>query len=321
MAGIASNLHLRAFEPGDLAAIAPLVSSTRERLLTAEELAVERAAATRATLIEMVAVVGGDVVGWAKATNHYVDGSGIAFIGVSTSPAQRRRGIGSALFDAIARDLSERGISSGAASIDASRMEGLEFAARRGFVEQSRLYRSTLDLEAFDPTPYLATRQSLQANGIRFETAAELGDTAAVRRQIFELETVTDHDIPGFADEDRRGWDDYAAQEFVPGRYRPDLEVLAFHRGRAIGVSGLQLTPSGAAVSQHAGVLREYRRQGLATVLKAEALRRAKLAGIGLAETYNHSGNVAMLAINERLGYARKSTWVHVKGPLPGGIS
>jgi GNAT superfamily N-acetyltransferase len=56
------------------------------------------------------------------------------------------------------------------------------------------------------------------------------------------------------------------------------------------------------------GTLREYRRRGLARLVKLAAIRWAAENGITALHTDNDSTNADMLALNEHLGYRPTAT-------------
>lgn len=58
------------------------------------------------------------------------------------------------------------------------------------------------------------------------------------------------------------------------------------------------------------GVRREYRRRGVALALKLSVMDYAKKRGAETIKTWNASTNLAMLSLNERLGYRRKVGWI-----------
>lgn len=54
-------------------------------------------------------------------------------------------------------------------------------------------------------------------------------------------------------------------------------------------------------------VVRQWRRQGLATALKAHNLELVSLNGLRMIRTVHHPGNLAMIALNRELGFVDAS--------------
>ncbi len=110
-----------------------------------------------------------------------------------------------------------------------------------------------------------------------------------------------------------------------PG-YLPDGYLLAWDGERCVGQTVLWRDDlQGHLSTGVTGVLREYRRRGIALALKAASLQFAKDAGFAAVRTHNATSNEGMLAINERLGFQAKPAWVRfrkleaAKPPSPAG--
>ena len=63
------------------------------------------------------------------------------------------------------------------------------------------------------------------------------------------------------------------------------------------------------------GVVREWRRRGVALALKRAQIDAATRRGLRRLRTGNAIEN-PMLKVNERLGYRRDVDWLHLRGPL-----
>ncbi|HEY8630687.1 MAG TPA: hypothetical protein VIL73_09170, partial [Gaiellaceae bacterium] len=61
---------------------------------------------------------------------------------------------------------------------------------------------------------------------------------------------------------------------------------------------------------------RSARGRGVALALKQAQIAAAKEAGWKSLRTLNDLGNAPMRRVNEKLGYERKSEWLHLGGPL-----
>lgn len=60
------------------------------------------------------------------------------------------------------------------------------------------------------------------------------------------------------------------------------------------------------------GVIRDYRKRGIATALKVRALTYAKERGAPAVRTWNEVNNDGMLGINFRLGFVRQPAWIEM---------
>ena len=66
-------------------------------------------------------------------------------------------------------------------------------------------------------------------------------------------------------------------------------------------------------------VRRDWRRRGLAEALKRSKLEWAAANGVEQIATWTQTGNEAMRALNERLGYTYRSVSITVRADLPIG--
>ena len=59
-------------------------------------------------------------------------------------------------------------------------------------------FQSSLDLEHFDESPYLWILEDFAASGLRIHALSDFGDTPDARRKLFEVNAITDEDVPGW---------------------------------------------------------------------------------------------------------------------------
>jgi RimJ/RimL family protein N-acetyltransferase len=85
--------------------------------------------------------------------------------------------------------------------------------------------------------------------------------------------------------------------------FRPEGQLIALDGEQWVGLCALQLLPENqGAFNLITGVLPAYRRRQIAQALKLLAIRYARRYGAMHISTTNDSLNVAMLAINRKLG-------------------
>jgi hypothetical protein len=70
------------------------------------------------------------------------------------------------------------------------------FLTERGFTELERDQPSYLDVATLDLTPFLPAVERAEAQGVRFFTYADAGDTEENRQRLFALTSELDNDVP-----------------------------------------------------------------------------------------------------------------------------
>jgi RimJ/RimL family protein N-acetyltransferase len=143
----------------------------------------------------------------------------------------------------------------------------------------------------------------LEAQGARFFSLADVGDTEEARRAAYEINRRAALDIPGrihsFASFEE--W-----RRFVCGAswYRPEGQILAALGETWVGLSAVgYFAESNSMYNMITGVDRPYRGRGLALALKLRTIRLARRYGAAYIRTHNDSENAPMLALNRKLGY------------------
>jgi len=163
--------------------------------------------------------------------------------------------------------------------------------------------RLELDLRSYEAP---RTNPELALAGLRLATLTELGDDEHARYRVFELNRECSADIPG------RGpfhtWEEYRRVRHDVPWFDPSGVSLAVDGDDWVGMAGFTAHPKpktgdGYLFSEMTGVVRRWRRKGLATALKVHNLDLALSSGLHTIRTVHHPGNTAMIALNRRLGY------------------
>ena len=251
-----------------------------------------------------VAVNGDDaVVGYAVSVHETWDPEGQFYAWVGVAPAWRRQGIGAALYLDM-RDFLKHHIAGTVTSeVRDDCAVSQAFARRRGFVNDRHLFQSSLDLEHFDDSPYAQFTEDHAASGIRIYSLADFGDTAAARRKLYEVNAVTDRDVPGWTGPGL-SFEEFNEWVYESGWYRPDGQLFAADGDRWVGICAVRLYPEvHEAFNVHTGVIRSYRRRRIALALKLAAICYARSQGAWSISTHNDSTNSPMLSLNRKLGY------------------
>jgi GNAT superfamily N-acetyltransferase len=215
----------------------------------------------------------------------------------------RCQGIGSALLEAGLERLREHGAAKVTADVREGFAAGIQFGERRGFRIHRHLFESVLDLTTFDESPYQNLIPSLEAQGIRFFSMADAGDTLEARRKLYAVNSITAMQIPG-TQETWMPFEAFNQQVCGADWYNPEGQLVAATGEEWIGLAAVQLIPEDhSAYNLMTGVLEAYRGRKIATALKLVAIRYAREHGALSLRTHNSSLNEPMLAVNRKLGY------------------
>jgi GNAT superfamily N-acetyltransferase len=172
----------------------------------------------------------------------------------------------------------------------------IPFLAKRGFSEYQRRQTSHLDVPGFDLAAHQGLIDRVAAQGVRIFSYADLPDSAATRRQLFDLYAAF-YDLPSFA-----AWEQ---ADLAQIDWATDTIMIAAVGETWVGLSRLSLynPATGAARIPFTGTLPEYRGQGIATALKLRALAVLQAQGGQVVLTSNRVDNLPMLAVNRKLGF------------------
>ncbi|OLV16281.1 phosphinothricin acetyltransferase [Deinococcus marmoris] len=262
----------------------------------------ERAAAQQINC-RWVAEAEGQVVGIAHLFFFAFNSPGFLSAQVMVAPEQRGRGVGRALWQTVQAEAGRLGASNLSTGVADTDEDSLAWAARRGFVQHLHRFVSSLDLIAFDESPFHVDSERAAAQGITFTDMAGVDETILDRYLNFVADRLTE--TPDLAGHPR--WPLAQVREILrlDSDPRPDWLVLARGPGGEwLGLMAMVLVFGGqVAYNELTAVHPSARGRGLALPLKLEAIRRARAAGISTMRTNNHSRNAPMLAVNRRLGF------------------
>jgi GNAT superfamily N-acetyltransferase len=229
------------------------------------------------------------------------------FVRLAVDPRLRRQGIGAAIWTQLRAELEERSAKLACLWTD----DGTacrQFMVRRGFVEVVRSYEQVLAL-ARAPLHLAAAEERVAARGIRVETLNELrsreGDGSLKR--IHELYTASRVDQPTLGSVTARPFEDWRREIFDELGALPHAYFVARDGERLVGCSAVH--PSGKDVLRIliTGVLPQYRRLGIARVLKLRVHAWARTDGY--REIHTSTASAAAVALNTALGYAIVGSW------------
>ena len=229
------------------------------------------------------------------------DSPGRGFVSPRVLPEARREGIGSILLDELAAHLAGLGFSTVSAHVDGDDHGSLAFARRHGFEE--------VDRQVEQVKTVASERASEPPDGVLFVTIAERPEL---------LEAAYELALEGYADMATDtavtiSLDAWLEEEAT----LPAGSFVALAGGEIVGYSGLCRRHDGVVEDGLTVVRRRWRRRGLAEALKRAELAWAAANGVAEIVTWTQTGNEAMRALNERLGYVYRSVSVSVRAPLP----
>ncbi|WP_031040343.1 GNAT family N-acetyltransferase [Streptomyces sp. NRRL F-5650] len=298
---------LRPDDPADVAAFARVRHRALPFILWTPEAVVHRLVHTHpdARSRSLVAEEDGEVIGTAQiGLVHDSPEPGQAFLNVYVHPERLRHGAGGLLVRTAEEYLAREG----ATKLYAWVLDGpahLAFAERHGYERRRAAYFLRLDLANAALPPLWSPPP-----GVELRTAADFADDP---RPVFALDAETVADEPGDVDIEFTDYETWLAESWRHPLLDRELTTVAVVDGRPAAFS-VAYTDGTRYATAMTGTVRHQRGRGLAKLVKAASLHRARAAGYTEALTGNDTDNGPMLAVNKWLGYEICATEVrHVR--------
>lgn len=284
------GFEIRAAAPADASGIAGVWAAAMPQLVKTAK-GVEAELRTSKSRVVLIAVESDAVVGYG---NVYLpapeDEAPRVRITVQVPPAQRGRGIGSALAEAISRIAEEAGAQKlliVVADEDASK----DFATRRGFIIGRRMSHAKADLAG-------VPEQAPVPDGLRLVDYDEVDP----HKLWTATAAVAGGDPSGLSN--APAYEEWMATDWNHPDLRRDLSIALVDGDHVVSFVTTTADPQRKVIwSNLTGTIPSYRGRGLAKIVKSAALARSRDAGFTHAFTGNDAGNAPMLAVNEWLGY------------------
>ena len=285
-----SDVDLEAWRQVRIAAL------PNERCMSLEELR----RTTRPEQLFIVAELEGTVVGSGIAGRSDLAAQG--FVAPRVLPEARRRGVGTGLLRELAAHVESLGFDEAGTVVDDP--GSLAFAERFGFREVDR------DIEQVRSIGTEARPSVL--DGIEVVSLADRPELFARVYHELALEAFEDFATDRPLDVSLDRW----KQEWVSW---PEGSFVALRDGEIIGCAGLVRDDDRPQRAENSltAVRRDWRRRGLASVLKRTVIAWAAENGLHEIYTWTQRGNEGMRAVNEKLGYVTRTIAIRVRGPLP----
>jgi mycothiol synthase len=216
-------------------------------------------------------------------------------------PEMRRRGVGTALLECLAAHAARFEVDKVSATVEDEGSRA--FAERFGFRERDRQLEQVKRLGSESPP----------------QAAAEELEIVTVAERPELLEAVYPLALEGYADmaTERRATislEDWLREDAT----LPEGSYVALAAGEVVGYSGLRGHDNPGTVEDGLTVVRrDWRRRGLATLLKELELAWAGEHGYREVVTWTQQGNERMRLLNEKLGYAYRTVSVTMAARLP----
>jgi GNAT superfamily N-acetyltransferase len=224
---------------------------------------------------------------------------------------ERRRGVGSALYQAVSEYAASRGKDVLEVWVEDCDTAGEEFVRNRGFTEIGRELHVSLDLTKIEAPEVEAPA------GITITAWAERPELI---HGIYEVAIEASADIPGDEDDEIEPFEDWVAHEMDagPGGRGPEATFVAVAGDEVVGYSKFSMGGEKKAVAHHdlTGVKRAWRRRGIARALKQAQIAWAKREGYERLDTRNEERNEPIRKLNAEFGYEPSGIRMLFRGPL-----
>ncbi|CAN5272603.1 hypothetical protein BH18ACT9_BH18ACT9_03630 [soil metagenome] len=256
-----------------------------------------------------------ELVAVATVSAPLLDNTHLAYVGVFVTPSRQRRGFGRALADraeSAARDLGRRVLGTEAYAPAEEQSAGLAFALSLGYTAALEDTIKVVELDATEPS-WAALEKEAAARSVGYTLvtwhdavpAAHVEGYCRLNEAFYEEAPMGELDFePEVWDEDRtrkREADNHAA-----GRHDVSTAVLS-PDGEMVGLTEIMVNHHAAHRGVQSGTLvlpgHRGRALGLAMKVRNQRALRERFPGCKILMTGNAGVNLAMNALNDRLGY------------------
>ena len=228
---------------------------------------------------------------------------------VTVLAAQRRRGVGTALYRAISGWAADRGVSELEVAVLDNDPESLAFATRRGFIQERQELGLVLRLDEIAPPAVEPP------SGVEIITWADRPDLAA---GMYQVALEAEPDIPGSQDDEVEPFADWLAHDMQGAGDRPEATFVAIAGDEVVGYAKFSLSAAQPTIAHHdlSAVKRAWRGRGVARALKATQINWALANGYTELRTRNEVRNEPIRRLNSRFGYRPGIGRIYLTAPV-----
>ncbi|HEV2009620.1 MAG TPA: GNAT family N-acetyltransferase [Candidatus Limnocylindria bacterium] len=247
---------------------------------------------------------------------------GTLFGGLNVMRAHRRKGLGTALLDALETEARKAKAPRILAGTSAAFEGSLEWAQKHGYKEIGRRLESYVDVKTFDGRALRDVVERVETSGIRLATVTEFlrgRDEAAIERfwrDLWEAEAPMWDDVPWASPTPHWPYEKFKKIAVDSGKLVKEATIVAVDGERIAALTTTAKQGTDRGYTWMTGTGRDYRGRGLATALKVKMLAAAKAAGLRAMLTTNDEPNKAMRGINAKLGYVMLPAHIELERTL-----
>jgi len=222
------------------------------------------------------------------------------------------KGYGGASFNFLIKQLEQFDPIKITSEVNEIHPQGVRFLKKRGFTVSMKEQESQLDLTSYKPELYQKEIDRVTNHGYRIITLSQLrNEDKKADYKCWQFERVVAPDMPWTDPITVPEFDHYKEYMLSNPRFNPNSWFIVLDDKTIVGLNNLWKTSMEKIISTGlTGVLRKYRRKGIATALKHTNLAWAKNQNYENIRTNNVDTNKGMLSINLKIGFKFMPAWL-----------
>ena len=250
----------------------------------------------------------GKTIGFAYYSQSiWVNHPGKLSVNVLVLPEYRNRGVGTALWQRLCREVEQFDPLRLRTSSREDYADGVRFALKQGFTEKMRDWESRLDTASLDSSEWKRYSRRIAEQGIQIKSVVELESDPMRDRKLYELEWLVAKDVPSSEPPAKVPFEEFQ-KVWERTNHVTDAWFVALDKGEYVGSTDVWLSKAEPHLLYVGltGVVRSHRGRGIATALKLRSVEFARQQGFKEIRTWNESNNKVILDINNRMGFVRQ---------------